>query len=121
MDFAKIALMFEMLKAFVNIGMMLGKMADLAKLNLKELAKLNFFTKILYLSSKKIEYSHVFAGGNINKLLRSLFDKMSSVEIRIQNATADPEDMGRSITNHLTDCWDQSYDYIAEGMQLLKG
>ena len=119
MDLAKIALMFGMLKAFVNIGMMLGKIADLAKLILQELAKQSFLAKISYDRLKKMEFTHVYSGGNINKILRSVFDKISALEFRIQNATADPEDMGRSITNYLVESYHQSLEYLSEGMQLL--
>ena len=57
-------------------------------------------------------------GGNINRLLKMVADKVSALEYRFMDSAPRPDDTGRKITNYLEAHYKSSKSYMFEGLSM---
>ena len=65
----------------------------------------------------KMEMSMVQKGGNVNRLLKMIADKVSELEYRFMDSQPRPTDFGRKITTYLEASYVQSMSYMHEGLR----
>ena len=115
---------FTKITEIIKIAMMLMMVTIMAKMDKKMmkmveiLHEAKIWQRLMWQSSKKIEFSLVYKAGNANRLLMSIFDKMSVMEKRFMWTTADEDDTGRWVTNYLGEnVMEKDMEYLKIGLQ----
>lgn len=120
--FQEIKDVFMVMLAVIFVGLvakivgMHTKIYEIAKTTMEELALFKerfIFVQILMM---KIEMSLVQKGGNVNRLLKMVADKVSQLEYRFMDSSPRPDDTGRKITNFLEANYTASKSYMFEGL-----